>query len=383
MGERIIKRLIIGVIFLILAVAFYAVYINAASNRRVQSVMSENYLPVYTAQADYQKIYPSIKDLNLTVKIPWMAEVVVSNSGTVKESLARTGQSVKKGQILAVLESPEIEADIASVDGQIEQARAQLISAQQTTLRYYNLLQVGGVSAQDYDSAVASRDVARGSLDSAIAQKRHLLAQKEKLILRAPEDGDILTSYCYPQYYAAAGQVMFVLGDFSKLYVQIDLKDSTIKMNKLAQKTWEIILEKKYILHKAYPGYIKGNKEKLLVKPIQFSPELNVPSEMRTVIWEIQNKNNFLEPTTYQNVMIISDSEENVLAVPLEAVWDLKHFPKLYVVDDMNKVHLRQVKTGFADEKYIQILSGVKKGEKVVISGNKGLTEGLKVTVMN
>lgn len=383
MGERIIKRLIIGVIFLIIAVAFYAVYINAVSNRRVQSVMSENYLPVYTAQADYQKIYPSIKELNLTVKIPWMAEVVVSNSGTVKEALAVTGQSVKKGQVLAVLESPEVEADIASAEGQIEQAKAQLISAQQTALRYHNLLQAGGVSAQDYDSAVASRDVARGSLDSATAQKKHLEAQKEKLILRAPEDGDILTSYCYPEYYAAAGQVMFVLGDFSKLYVETELKDSVIKGNKLAQKTWKIMLEEKYILHKAYPGYIKGKKGNLLIKPIQFSPELNIPSEIRTVIWEIQNKNNFLEPTTYRNVTIISDSEELVLAVPREAVWDLKHFPKLYVVDDTSKVHLRQVKIGFADEKYIQILSGVKKGEKVIVSGNKGLTEGLKVTVMN
>ncbi|MDP3014550.1 MAG: hypothetical protein Q8M92_09925, partial [Candidatus Subteraquimicrobiales bacterium] len=77
---------------------------------------------------------------------------------------------------------------------------------------------------------------------------------------------------------------------------------------------------------------------------------------------------------------IIETSKENVLVVPLGAVLEKEEKNVVYVVED-GVVSEQEVETGLSDEAYVEIKSGLKEGEEVVISGADKLKDGDKVKV--
>jgi len=105
-------------------------------------------------------------------------------SGYVREVRVDKGDQVKKGQVLAVLESPEL-------DQQVESAEAQLIFSRQQLERAERLAPSGRVSKADLDAAQERVKVARAGLTRA-------QAQKDYVVLRAPFDGSVTARYADP-----------------------------------------------------------------------------------------------------------------------------------------------------------------------------------------
>ncbi len=105
-------------------------------------------------------------------------------SGYVKTVSVERGDKVRKGQELAVLESPDLDAQVAS-------ARAELTFRKQSLARVERLASSGRVSIQDHEAAVEGVTVAAAALERALVQQSYQ-------VLRAPFDGTITARYADP-----------------------------------------------------------------------------------------------------------------------------------------------------------------------------------------
>ena len=124
----------------------------------------------------------------------------------------------------------------------------------------------------------------------------------------------------------------------------------------------------------AYP------EESFLGQVVKVAPAVDPRSRKLKVELEIENKDHRLKPGMFADVEIIYNEHSNVLVVPRIAVLEKEGRTILFTVED-DRARLREVKTGISDEEKIEIVEGVTEGERVVIEGNYGLTDGAKVEV--
>jgi RND family efflux transporter MFP subunit len=125
-----------------------------------------------------------VVSLPAEVRAEQQATLYAKVSGYVQKVLVERGDKVRKGQELAVLESPDLDAQVAS-------ARAELTLRRQQLARVGRLASSGRVSVQDHEAAVEGVTVAGAALERAQVQKGYQ-------VLRAPFDGTITARYADP-----------------------------------------------------------------------------------------------------------------------------------------------------------------------------------------
>ena len=134
--------------------------------------------------------------------------------GRVIELLVEEGQAVKKGQLLARLETAELEAQLQELAARERQAQLALDRAE--TLVAQNF-----VAASEADRARAERDAVR-------AQSERVRAQRAYALLHAPLPGLVLRRDAEPGQFFAAGQPLLYLGDALKLRVSAEVDEEDI-----------------------------------------------------------------------------------------------------------------------------------------------------------
>ena len=93
----------------------------------------------------------------------------------------------------------------------------------------------------------------------------------------------------------------------------------------------------------------------------------------------ISNASGLLKPGMFAEAQLVTNSANNVLVVPAEAV---NTDNCVYVLQDDNTVKKVEVKVGMSNEKYVQVVSGLKIGDTVVTTGNHLLYDGALVRDM-
>jgi multidrug efflux pump subunit AcrA (membrane-fusion protein) len=124
----------------------------------------------------------------------------------------------------------------------------------------------------------------------------------------------------------------------------------------------------------AYPG------EKFPGSVVKIAPAVDPRSRKLKVELEIENEDHRLKPGMFADVEIIYKEHRNLLVVPRIAVLEREGKNVLFTVED-GYARLREVKTGVGDEERIEIVEGLTEGERVIVEGNFGLSDGAKVEV--
>lgn len=384
--KKYLKIAIFAIMGIVIAIVGYGLYINQASSRHIDKMVQAKYSVLTVDEAEFREIHTIVDNIDVTVKAPWKIDVESQIEGVIEEVYIEVGQRVKAGQPMFAIKNNDILAQMAAADASIEEARANLINSEQTAERYNKLVDHDAISRQDYDNAIAARDTARGRLNSSIAQRALMESQKSKMVITAPQDAEVMNVYCKSGYYVRAGNPMALLANIGKLSVGAVLTTATLE--RLYPLNRAFILEvRPYLLaYKAYP--ILENRDldhinlnQFYIKFDKVVPDLDSAVEYHKVAWSLKNSSGLLEPTSYQNVKIISVDLKKVLSVPKKAVnnYNNGNAPYVYCVNDENRLVLKNVKTGISDEEYVEIVDGIAEKERVVISENIDLAEGMKV----
>ena len=328
-------------------------------------------------------------------------DVYAKESGYVKKLAVDYGARVKTGQVMAVLEIPELEAQLQEDQAEIKNAGNQVLRAQHELARYqaqYNALhleytrlngvfqsQPGIVAQQEVDDAQgkdlaaqsqvdagqAALEAAQSQLGVAKAKLSHDQSLFDYSRITAPFSGVVT------QRYANLGTLM-----------QAGTGSSTQAMP-LVRLSQDDLFRLVIPVPEAYVQYIKiGDPVKVSVpalsqdfpgKVARFS--VDVSSDTRTMHTEVDvpNPKRVLLPGLYAIASLQLDQGRNLPTVPVQAISHLGEQTSVFVVDPNGVLEQRKVQVGVETASDAEIVSGLQEGERVVVSDRAGLRPGQRV----
>ena len=282
------------------------------------------------------------------------------------------GDQVKSNQLLAVLEVPELKAELDAAIAAEKRAEADYTNAH---LIYQRLVGVNKehpnlVAQQDIDTAEAKNDIAKAAVAAARSDVEKYQTLFSYTFITAPFDGVITGRYADPGALIQAG----TSSDRSKALLRIS-------DNYLLRLDFPVSVD--YVQYVKEGSLIEVRVDSLGGKKYtgritRFTHEVN--EDTRTMMTEIEVPNPKLEltPGMYAAVMLRVQERPSALAVPIEAVSSGEK-PTVFLVNNSNEIEERPVTLGLETATRYEILNGLKEGDKVVIGIRSEYHPGEKV----
>ncbi len=349
------------------------------------------------------KAMPLSRSLTLSSELVPFQEIDVyaKESGYVKQLLVDYGTRVKEGQLMAVLEIPELEQQLQQDDAAIKSAADQVTNAEHEVSRYdaqRNVLhlqadrltnvaksQPGLVAQQEVDDARGKDLAAEAQVES--AHSNLAVTQSQLDMTRAKRQHDQVL-FDYARITAPfAGTVTQRYANLGTL-VQAGTSSSTqaLPLVKLSQDDrFRLVIP----VPESYVRYIRiGDTARVSVPAIgrtytgtvaRFSTD--VKEETRTMHTEVDiyNTDRKLLPGLYAEATLALDRKDNAIAVPLQAVNQNGDQTTVDVVTPSGTIDVRQVRLGIQTATDAEVLAGAAEGEQAVVSDRSGLRAGQKV----
>jgi RND family efflux transporter MFP subunit len=342
-------------------------------------------------------------DVTLTAELEpyYEVDVMAKEAGYIHHMLVDIGDHVKAGQLICVLEIPELQDDLQRAKADVQTASAEQAAAEQDRKRavaaeaiahlsYTRILDVskkepGLVPLQEVDvshsrdleaeaqvaSAEQNVQASMSRLQAANAALDHENALYQYTRIVSPLNGVIT------QRYASDGAM-----------VQAGTSSSTQAMP-VVHVAEDDILRLMLPVPEAYVGTIHDGEPVSVTVPAlgrtfpgkvtRFSDRVQMSTRTMTTEVDVKNAKLQLIPGMYAEVNLNLASASETVAVPIEAVDDTGNGHSVFVVDRGGVIHVRQVETGLQSPKYVQILSGVQAGDIVIVGRHSDYRDGEKV----
>jgi RND family efflux transporter MFP subunit len=311
-----------------------------------------------------------------------LAPIYARTTGYVKVWYHDIGSRVKKGELLAVIETPELDQQLASAKADLATAASNAGLANTTADRYKDLIGSSAVSQQDTDNAVSQLQARNTEVASAAANVRRL----EELVgferITAPFDGVItarnidlgqLISADGSTNTAGAGTVranreIFDISAIDTLRVFVNVPQMYAPDARKGV-TATLTLPQ-------YPG--RSFRGKLVRTSGSVDPAT------RTLLAEVDvdNRSGELLPGSYTQVHLNVSRAAPALIVPVSSLMLTSEGLHVATVDGNQRAHILRVTPGRDFGPTVEILSGLKEGQPVIFNPPDSLTEGEEVRVI-
>jgi RND family efflux transporter MFP subunit len=328
-------------------------------------------------------------------------DVYAKESGYVKKLSVDYGTRVRAGQVMAILEIPELEAQLQEDQAEIKNVNNQVTRAQHELERYqaqykalhleYSRLngvfesQPGIVAQQEVDDAqgkdlAASSQVDAGqaaleAAQSQLAAARAKLAHDQSLFdyskITAPFAGIVTERYANLGTLMQAGTgsstqaiPLVKLSEDDLFRLVIPVPESYVRYIRVGDPVNIHVPS----LNRTFPG-----------KVVRFS--VDVRSDTRTMHTEVDvpNPQRVLLPGLYADAELNLDQKVDITAVPVQALSHERDKTTVWVVNGGGLLEERTVQVGVETSSDAEIVSGLNEGEQVVVSDRSGLKPGQKV----
>ncbi len=148
------------------------------------------------------------------------AAVKAKVSGDIRQIAIREGETVRAGQVVARIDSPDLDSRLAERIGALESAKAQLALAEKTRLTNQALLKQNFISRNAFDNSDSSYDVARGAVKSAEAQVQIARNALKDAVVTAPLSGIVARRHVQPGEKVAFDAPLVTIVDLAELELQ-------------------------------------------------------------------------------------------------------------------------------------------------------------------
>ncbi len=312
-------------------------------------------VPVEVVRVERRSI-SSYLETNGTLEAENEVNIVARAAGPIVELLAEEGQRVASGEVVARLDDREIRA-------QLEIAKVNLAEAELAFDRAQQSIDLKLISREEFDRA-------RSALESARAQAESTRIQLDYTVIRAPFSGLIIERYVKFAQMLTVGTELFRLSDFDPLLCPIQIPERELSSLTLRQ-TAELTVE-------AYPG------ERFAARVLRISPVVDAATGTVKVTLAVQGRGK-LRPGMFASVFLRTDVHQGALAIPKAALVLESLGDTVYVAVEAEEgmvASRREVRMGFQEADFVEVLAGVEEGENVVVVGQEGLSEGTPVSLL-
>ena len=281
------------------------------------------------------------------------------------------GSSVKKGELLAEISSPEIEQQLAQAVAARQQSVSALNLAKVTVDRWKGLLDQRAVSQQEYDERRSMYEQAvsnLGAVDANIQRLKDLLSFTRivapfsgVITKRNVNVGDLIDAG------ASATRPLFVLTQMDPLRVYVNVPQVYSAGIKPGQTVTLKQAER--------PG------EKFEAKIVRTARAIDPMSRSLQVEITIDNKSGALMPGAYVDVSVPA-GDSAALVVPVNTLLLRGEGPRIATVDDQGIVKLHAVQLGKDFGQKVEVISGITVADKIVLNPPDGLSDGDQLVIV-
>lgn len=289
-------------------------------------------------------------------------------AGRMVERRVNLGATIRRGDVLALLDDQDERNQLAAAQADLASARAALVQAEADEQRQSQLLTSGWTTRSKYDAALKGRDAARAAVRAAEAKSRLAGDQLGYTVLRAPEDGAISAVGAEAGQVMAAGQMVVRLADMNR-------KDALFTLAETAVLRLPKDIEVDIHLLDAPQVKARGKIE-------QIAPNADPVTRTYTVKVALENPPDSMR-LGMSVVGRVRLEGQKVIALPASALFEKDGQPAVWVVDPQSQtVDLVQVTLTRNDPDRVLVASGLDEGALVVTAGVQRLWPGLKVRVL-
>ncbi len=294
---------------------------------------------VKTIQAAKGKMEPELRTIGtVSAREQGFAKVQPRFSGWIEELfVAQTGETVKKGQALVGIYSPE------------------LFTSQQEYLNARKWLKEPGSTSSGMADDAKKRLQLLGISDSDIAEIDRTGKAVRAFKLRAPVSGTVTRKDAVLGSYVQPGTELFEIADLTKVWVLADLYESQVARVKIGQKS--------SFEQSSRPGRLYSGKVDFIY------PGVDNTTRTQKVRLEVMNNDGTLTPGSYGTVTLTIGAMDAVL-VPSDALVDTGENQYVFIAMEGGRFEPRRVKAGSRSGDQVAILEGLEAGEEVVTTAN-------------
>ena len=313
----------------------------------------------------------SIKPQSISKFIETTGTVYSSKEGSMKSELTgiynlqrnpstRTpfalGDVVKSGQVLIKIEDKEFVNNL-----QLEGKKLNLELAETNLNKQKSLYEKGGVTQTELKNSSIQFVNAKYSFENAEIQM-------EKMKVKAPFNGVIVEMlYHTDGVKIAQGQTLFKVMDYSKLLMDVKLPEkhlAEVTLNQLVQIT-------NYNL----------SKDTINGKISQISPVVDANTRTFQSVLHINNTRSLLRPGMFIKAAILSEKRDSTIVIPKETIISRQDGKIVFTIEN-GIASEKRITTGLENLDVIEVLSGLKINDRLVVSGFETLRNKSKVSVI-
>jgi membrane fusion protein, multidrug efflux system len=320
---------------------------------------------------------PSTRPLVLPgmVRAWYEAPIFAQVSGYVHSWDVDYGATVKAGQLLATIDTPSLDAQYAAAKADLRVAQANYRLAVTTAKRWQALAGTVAVSQQEVDVQAAGAEARKAELEVAQQNVARYAALEAFKRVVAPFDGVVTARLTdVGSYVNAAGGDLSVRGASTELFTVADVHALRVFVSVPQDYADDLVPGLTATLRRpSEPGNLI--QAKFLTTARAFS------ANARTAVTEltVDNENKALWPGTYVDVTFQVPSDPRILTMPEDALIFRAAGTQVAVVDEHNRVHLRDITLGQNLGQTVQVTSGLAPSDKLVNNPPAGLLDGERV----
>jgi membrane fusion protein (multidrug efflux system) len=282
------------------------------------------------------------------------AEVVAKVGGEVRQIFVEEGDAVRAGQVLARLDGDRLRLEVA-------QTEANLRKLERDYNRQLELSEKGLVAKGTAENAKFDLDALRAAHDSG----RLELSYTE---IRAPIDGVVSARHIKVGNTIAQNEPTFRVTNLDPLLAYVHIPEKEFR--KLApEQVADVVVD-------ALGG------ERFTGRISRISPTVDPKTGTFRARVEIPDPSRRLKPGMFARVNIVYERRENALQLPRAAVVDADGAQSVFVVAE-GKAEQRSIRTGLANNGWVEVVEGLDGSERVVVVGQGGLKTGTLVKVVD
>jgi len=296
--------------------------------------------------------------------------IYARTSGYLVKWYKDIGSRVKEGDLLARIDTPEVDQELSQARASRQQIVAQLQLAKISADRWENLRKSDSVSQQEADQETSGYQQAKANLEASDANVRRLEQLESFKNVYAPFSGVLTRRNVDPGALinaGASGRELFDMAKLDTLRVFVSVPQAYVPSVKVGMETAITLQE---LPGQKFKGKVARTSESIDPSTRTLLTEIDVP-----------NPDGRLLPGSFGQIHFAVPDNVNKVTIPVNAMLFRQEGPRVGVVDQNGIVHLRPISIGRDFGSTLEILGGVDANEQIIINPSDSLEDGQKVQI--
>lgn len=368
-------KILIGAVLLVLITAGVVTFLNRKSESDALAKETEA-VSIPTVAVVQPQAEPGNDELVLPGNLQAFEEspIFARTNGYLLRWYKDIGSKIRKGELLAAIDTPEIDQELSQARASREQVRSALELAKISADRWANLRKTDSVSQQEADQQASGYQQAQANLAAADANVRRLEQLESFKNVYAPFSGVLTRRNVDPGVLinsgaGLSGKELFDIARVDPLRVYVSVPQAYAPNMKVGMKANVTLQE--------FPG------QKFMGTVARTADAIDPATRTLNTEVDVPNKDGKLLPGSFGQVHFATGTSVPRITIPVNAMLFRAEGPRVAVVDKDNTVHLHPISIGRDFGATLEILGGLEVSDRIIINPSDSLEEGQKVHVAN